>query len=166
MSPIQPRYAGFSIRLIAAILDVAFLWISEVAVVAGAWEIGLLPITEKELGEGLGLLLAISFWLFPAWPYFTILECSKAQATLGKRLFGLKVTDLRGHRIGFGRANARYVVKLFVCLPFLAGFIPIAFTPRKQGLHDLMVKTLVVWTRGRVPPGIAEADVEDWRMES
>ena len=166
MSPFQPRYAGLSIRLIAAILDVAFLWISEVAVVAGAWEIGLLPITEKELGEGLGLLLAISFWLFPAWPYFTILECSKAQATLGKRLFGLQVTDLRGHRIGFRRANARYVVKLFVCLPFLAGFIPIAFTPRRQGLHDLMVKTLVVWTRGRVPPGISEADVEDWRIES
>jgi len=61
MSPFQPRYAGFSIRLIAAILDVAFLWISEVAAVGGAWEIGLLPMTEKELGEGLGLLLAISF---------------------------------------------------------------------------------------------------------
>lgn len=148
--------------MVAAILDLAFLWISEVAVVVGAWEIGLLPITEKELGEGLGLLLAISFWLFPAWPYFTIFECSKAQATFGKRLFGLKVTDLRGHRIGFGRANARYFVKLFVCLPFLAGFIPIAFTPRKQGLHDLIAKTLVVRRRGRVLPGISEADVEDW----
>ena len=166
MSPYQPRYAGLLVRLIATILDVAFLWISEVAVVAGAGEIGLLPITEKELGEGLALLLAISFWLFPAWPYFTMLERSKAQATLGKRLFGLKVTDLRGHRIGFGRANARYWAKLFVCLPFLAGFVPIAFTPRRQGLHDLMAKTLVVWTRGHVRPGISEADVEDWRIES
>jgi uncharacterized RDD family membrane protein YckC len=110
--------------------------------------------------------LAISFWLFPAWPYFTFLESSKAQATFGKRLFGLRVTDLRGHRIGFGRANARYLVKLFVCLPFLAGFIPIAFTPRSQGLHDLMAKTLVVWARGRVVPEISDEDVDDWRLES
>ena len=166
MSPFQPRYAGFWIRLVAGILEVAFLWVSEVAIVGGAWKIGLLPMTEKQLGEGLGLLLALLFPVFPVWPYFTILECSKAQATLGKRLFGLQVTDLRGHRIGFRRANARYLVKLFVCLPFLAGFIPIAFTPRRQGLHDLMAKTLVVWTRGRVRPGLSEADLEDWRMES
>jgi uncharacterized RDD family membrane protein YckC len=152
--------------MVAAILDVAFLWISEVAVVGGAWGLGLLPITEKQLGEGLGLLLAISFWLFPAWPYFTIFERSKAQGTLGKRLFGLQVTDLHGHRIGFGRANARYWLKLFVCLPFLAGFIPIAFTPRRQGLHDLIAKTLVVRRRGRARPGIHEAEVEDWRIDS
>jgi uncharacterized RDD family membrane protein YckC len=161
-----PRYAGLWVRLVAAILDVAFLWIAEIVVVGGAWEIGLVPITEKQLGEGLGLLLAISFWLFPAWPYFTILECSKAQGTFGKRLFGLQVTDLRGHRISFGRANARYWVKLFICLPFLAGFIPIAFTPRRQGLHDLMAKTLVVWTRGRVWAGIHESDAEDEWIES
>ena len=68
MPPFSDSCCQLSIRLIAAILDVAFLWISEVAVARGAWEIGLLPITEKELGEGLGLLLAISFWLFPAWP--------------------------------------------------------------------------------------------------
>ncbi len=158
----MPRYAGFWVRLIAAILDVAFLWLSEVALVGGAWQIGLLPITEKELGEGLALLLAISFWLFPAWPYFTILERSKMQGTFGKRLFGLQVTDLRGHRIGFGRANGRYWAKLFLCLPFLAGFVPIAFTPRKQGLHDLMAKTLVLWRRGRVLPETDDAQVEDW----
>jgi SAM-dependent methyltransferase len=156
----MPRYAGFWVRLIVTILDVAFLWISEVALVGSAWQIGLLPMTEKELGEGLALLLAISFWLFPAWPYFTMLECSTMQGTLGKRLFGLKVTDLRGRRIGFGRANGRYWAKLFLCLPFLAGFVPIAFTPRKQGLHDLMAKTLVVWRRGRVLPETDDAQVE------
>jgi uncharacterized RDD family membrane protein YckC len=161
----MPRYAGFWVRLIATILDVAFLWISEVALVGGAWLIGLLPITEKELGEGLGLMLAISFWLFPAWPYFTLLERSKGQATLGKRLFGLRVTDLRGHRIGFGRANGRYWAKLFLCLPFLAGFIPIAFTPRKQGLHDLMAKTLVVWRRGNAFISTPTDDLSDFREE-
>jgi uncharacterized RDD family membrane protein YckC len=160
------RYAGFWIRTAAGILDVAFLWVSEVAVVGGAWEIGLLPITEKELGEGLGLFLALLFPVFPVCPYFTIFECSKVQGTFGKRLFGLQVIDLGGHRIGFGRANARYWSKLFVCLPFLAGFIPIAFTPRKQGLHDLIAKTLVVRRRGRVLPGIHEAEVEDRRIES
>ncbi len=133
----------------------------------GAWEIGLLPMTEKELGEGLGLLLAISFWLFPAWPYFTILECSKAQGTLGKRLFGLQVTDLRGHRIGFGRANARYVVEAVRVPALSCGFHPHCVHTSQAGAARPHRRRL--WSCGREGMcglEISEADVEDWRIES
>ena len=69
--------------------------------------------------------------LFPGWPYFTILEASKKQSTLGKRLLGLQVTDVDWERIGFVRANARYWSKVLSWLPLFAGFIMIAFSARK-----------------------------------
>jgi uncharacterized RDD family membrane protein YckC len=140
------HYAGFWIRAFATLVDVAALWFAEAAVVFVLWEGGLLPLTEKELGEGLGLFLAVIFGVFPAWPYFTILECSRKQSTFGKRLVGLQVTDLEGERIGFIRANARYWSKVLSWLPLFAGFIAIAFSSRKQGLHDVIAGTLVVRT--------------------
>jgi uncharacterized RDD family membrane protein YckC len=151
MPPLQPsfngdvRYAGLLIRAGAAIIDIGSLWLAEVGIVYVLWTGGLLPITEKQLGEGLGLLLALMFGVFPAWPYFTILESSKKQGTVGKRLLGLQVTYVEGHRIGFGRANARYWSKALSWLCFGAGFIMISFMPRKQALHDLIARTLVLW---------------------
>ena len=43
--------------------------------------------------------------------YFAGLESSGWQATIGKKLVGLKVTDLQQRRIGFVRASARFTVK-------------------------------------------------------
>ena len=48
-----------------------------------------------------------------------------------------------GHPIGFGTALARTLGKLLSSI-FFIGFIMIAFTPRKQGLHDQMAGTLVL----------------------
>lgn len=138
------EYAGFAVRLIASLIDVALLWLTEVGVVFVVWTLGLLPLTEKELGEGLALFLAVVFWAFPAWPYFAGLESSRRQATLGKQLFGLRVTDLTGRRIGFGRASARHWVKVHFWLPPYVWFLSIVFTARKQGLHDIAAGTLVL----------------------
>jgi uncharacterized RDD family membrane protein YckC len=46
-------------------------------------------------------LLTISL---PTWLYFAWSEQSTWQATIGKRVFRLIVTDIGGARIGFGRA--------------------------------------------------------------
>src|SRR5579862_3749622 len=77
------------------------------------------------------------------WLYFTVLELSPWQAKLGKQLMRFKGTDLEGKRIGFGRGNARYWSKVLSAL-CLSGFPMIAFTDKKQGLHDKIAKTLVV----------------------
>lgn len=138
------EYAGFSVRLIASLIDIALLWLTEIGVVFALWTLGLLPLTEKEIGEGLALFLAVVFWAFPAWPYFAGLESSRRQATLGKQLLGLQVSDLTGRRIGFGRASARHWVKVHLCLPPYVWFLAIVFSARKQGLHDLAAGTLVL----------------------
>jgi uncharacterized RDD family membrane protein YckC len=110
----------------------------------------------------------------PTWAYFTLMEASGWQATLGKRLLGLRVVDTRGKRIGYGRALLRTAVKLLpwelthlsLMLPvpiwsegastsvrpglivanaLLVVYIATALlTPRKQSVHDLVSGTTVV----------------------
>ncbi len=144
----EADYAGFWIRTCALAVDalvVGFLTLVELVIVGGLWELGFLPMTSKELGEGLGLLLVVMFWVVPAWPYYAISESSKMQATVGKRLFGLRVTDLEGERIGFVRASVRHWAKVVSHCALFMGWIMAAFTARKQGLHDFLAGTLVVW---------------------
>jgi uncharacterized RDD family membrane protein YckC len=57
---------------------------------------------------------------------------------------GIKVTDLSGERIGFGKATGRYFGKIISGLILLIGYIMVAFTEKKQGLHDMMAGCLVV----------------------
>ncbi len=76
--------------------------------------------------------------------YFVGFESSSMQGTFGKRAMGLVVTDLHGRRISLLRAVGRYFAKILSSLILLIGYIMIAFTERKQGLHDMICSTLVV----------------------
>ena len=80
-----------------------------------------------------------------SWLYYSILESSKSQATIGKRMIGLVVTDLNGDRISFYRASLRWLAKIvsvgnFIVLGYLIAF----FTEKKQTVHDLISGCLVV----------------------
>jgi ssDNA-binding Zn-finger/Zn-ribbon topoisomerase 1 len=77
------------------------------------------------------------------WVYFAVLESSEWQATLGKMVCGLIVVDEYDNRISFARATGRYFAQILSALILGIGFIMVAFTRRKQGLHDLLAGTLV-----------------------
>jgi uncharacterized RDD family membrane protein YckC len=102
--------------------------------------------------------------------YFAIMESSSKQATLGKKLFDIVVTDLEGNRISFGKATVRYLCKFlpgdivlsiisaisgipphfsfFIpIVVFLFVFMPAFFTPKKQAFHDIVAKTMVMATK-------------------
>jgi uncharacterized RDD family membrane protein YckC len=79
-----------------------------------------------------------------SWLYFASFESSVWQATPGKRLLGLVVTNLEGHRISFARASGRYFGKILSGTLFFIGFLIAGFTPRKQALHDLLASCLVL----------------------
>ena len=84
------------------------------------------------------------------------MESSAYQGTVGKIFLGIKVTDLNGHKIGFGRATGRHFGKIISAIILFVGFIMVAFTKRKQGLHDIMAGCLVL---NRWPEtSISEAD--------
>ena len=84
-----------------------------------------------------------------SWLYFAGLESSEWQGTVGKRLLGMRVTGMDGQRISFFRATGRYLSKFLSSALLMIGFIMIAFTARKQGLHDMIAGTLVVHRKKR-----------------
>lgn len=141
------RYAGFWKRLAAYIIDFLILivpfvlvgYVIATAMMAGAQ-------TEEELNAALADFEAASngIGLLIGWVYWAAMESSPKQATFGKMALGIKVTDLEGVRISFGKASGRYFGKILSALLFFVGFIIIGFTKKKQGLHDMMAGTLVV----------------------
>jgi hypothetical protein len=71
------------------------------------------------------------------------MQASARQATLGKSLLGLKVTDSDGERLSVLRSLVREVAKYVSAIPMGLGFLLAAFTGRKQALHDMLVSTTV-----------------------
>ena len=76
--------------------------------------------------------------------YFSFMESSKYQASVGKLALGLIVTDMEGNRIDFGKALLRNFGKLVSGAILLIGYIMAGFTDKKQALHDMIASTLVV----------------------
>jgi uncharacterized RDD family membrane protein YckC len=56
----------------------------------------------------------------------------------------IQAVDLSGNRIGFWRATTRHFAKFLSSLFFGLGFLIIDFTKHKQGMHDMVARTLVV----------------------
>jgi uncharacterized RDD family membrane protein YckC len=79
-----------------------------------------------------------------SWIYFAALESSVWQATLGKKILGLYVTDVAGRRISFVRASGRYFAKIISGMLLLLGFVMAGFTEKKQALHDFLASCLVL----------------------
>jgi uncharacterized RDD family membrane protein YckC len=84
------------------------------------------------------------FWLYFAW-----MESTVWQATCGKRLVGLRVTNLSGARVSFRRAAGRNFGRVLSSILGI-GYLVMFFTKRKQTLHDLMASCMVLRT-GSIP---------------
>ena len=92
----------------------------------------------------LNLVLPIFGSLFLGILYKPFFESSALQATPGKALLGLRVTTMDGGRITFKQSFIRYLSYLASSVILCIGCIMVAFTQKKQGLHDLIAETLVV----------------------
>ena len=78
------------------------------------------------------------------WLYFSLQESGSAQATLGKRALGIKVTNSQGARISFGQATGRHFGKIVSTLIIFIGFLMVLWDEKRQALHDKMASTFIV----------------------
>ncbi|HEY9717690.1 MAG TPA: RDD family protein [Trichormus sp.] len=145
-------YAGFWLRFAACGIDL-FLACASMIPVALIGAIPYLFFTNEAEGDPNEIMRSLSsaytaVYVFAivtaSWFYFIVFECSKLQATPGKLVFGLRVTDEHGQRITFLRSAARTASKILSASMMMAGYILAGFTPRKQALHDLIASCLVV----------------------
>ena len=147
------RYAGFWIRVVDYIID-AFILSTIMILIGTIWSLGSDGSTEDLIATVAqsGLFAFISFFL--NWFYYAILESSEYQATLGKKLLGLQVTDEFGRRMSFGRATGRYFSKLISSLILGIGYVMAAFTDRKQALHDKLASSALSFWLNRILFGL------------
>src|ERR1051326_6136908 len=120
------EYATFGQRFVAILIDFAILSIATGSVVAAT----------MGFGVTLGFL---ALWLYEAF-----MMSSEWQATVGKRVMSIIVTDMDGKRLSFARATGRHFAKYISVFLLGIGFIIAAFTAKRQALHDMIAETLVV----------------------
>lgn len=145
------EYAGFWKRLLAYVIDYIILGIANqiigivLAVIVGVGMSGIETDAEDNIHINITyLIILFSITTVIGWLYYAIMESSSSQATLGKRALGIVVTDSEGNRISFFRATGRHFAKFISSIILLIGYFMIAFTQKKQGLHDMIADTLVV----------------------
>jgi uncharacterized RDD family membrane protein YckC len=138
------RYAGFWMRFWA--------YLADLLVVFGLTGFLVKPFAMIESFQEATLW----FWSLSAffsgivfYAYFILMTKWRGQ-TLGKMIFGLRVIRKDGKplswldtiiREGVGRFIHRFIFWMFIV------YIVVAFTPKKQGVHDLFADTLVIHER-------------------
>jgi hypothetical protein len=83
-------------------------------------------------------------WVLASFFYWPVLESTAWRATVGKKLLGLVVGDIDGGGLNFVRSLLRNLAKIISSIPLGIGYLMAAFTARKQALHDLITKAVVM----------------------
>ena len=123
-------YAGFWMRLVASLIDGMILFVVGFVIgllLSGSAAANLLAIL-------IGFTYTVGFWVAEG-------------ATPGKMAMGVKIVSSNGEPISGGQAIGRYFAQILSALILGIGFLMIAWTPKKQGLHDYMANTVVIKTR-------------------
>ena len=121
--PKNKIYAGFWHRFLAYLIDFIIL-----AVIY--FVLTLIPV--------IGWIIGIFF----GWLYFAIQHSSSKRSTLGMRALDITINDENLDKIGFWRATGNYLVVGISTIILFIGLIMIGFTSRKQGLHNLVSRTI------------------------
>jgi uncharacterized RDD family membrane protein YckC len=152
------EYAGFWLRFVAYLIDgvisgIAFvILLIPLFVLTGAGaalsKIGSGENISDEVAAFLGLGFIFGFFgiiFLVSWLYYALSESSAWQATLGKKMLNLKVTDMTGQPISFGRASGRFFARIIThMIPLAIGYILAGFTEKKQAIHDMIASCLVL----------------------
>ena len=121
--PKNKIYAGFWHRFLAYLIDFIIL-----AVIY--FVLALIPV--------IGWIIGIFF----GWLYFAIQHSSSKRSTLGMKALDITINDENLDRIGFWRATGNYLVVGISTIILFIGLIMIGFTSRKEGLHNLVSRTV------------------------
>jgi len=142
--PLDPlRFGGFWMRaaaycndliILIIIISIASFIVQVMNIVSGGGAI----IFSENANSLRGIVIS--------WLYSALLHSSKWQATIGKKLLGLKVVDENGNRISFGRATGRHFAEFLSAFILFVGYLMVIWSKKKQGLHDIIAGTCVVKT--------------------
>ena len=149
-------YGGFWLRFLAYLIDGAVITLgSFVVAIPLVFLTGIGPLLsqihpEEDLNDaGFWWIMAVIFLvatvsLAVTWLYHALMESSEWQATLGKKVLDLVVTDMAGRRVSFWRATGRHFAKIVSNMIYPFGHVMAGFTQQKQALHDMIAGCLIL----------------------
>lgn len=146
------RYAGFWIRFAAFIIDYIILSIANSIISAifgiGAVGMNLSSTNPEEVFTPAffaGVLSMVGMLFVINIIYYTVMESSVRQATVGKMALGLKVGDANGNRISAANALGRTLSKIISGIILYIGYMMAGWDSKKQSLHDKIAGTYVFY---------------------
>jgi uncharacterized RDD family membrane protein YckC len=144
VAPLQTTYASFWRRFSAYLLGFNLFMVGFVTFVVGL----------DYASQFLRLLRFADPWplLIPfvvSWLYQAMMLSSRRQATLGMLALGIFVTNQNGNRLNFRRAIARQFAKILSYITLGIGFFIQPVTRKRQTLHDLIVRSVVLVRRDK-----------------
>lgn len=130
------QYAGFWVRLAAHLVDSLLLLLAQYSL--------FFILSFAFMNVNIGQIMATGLAVFLGLFYEAFFYSSKFHATPGKMALRLVVLRDNGEFLNFFQGLARSFLKLFSVITLGIGFLMIAMTEKKQGLHDLMGGTFVM----------------------
>lgn len=132
----QPRFAGFWRRTGASLLD-SIIFSVLIGLLLGALQAGSWAWSVENVISN-ALIAGLTMWL---WIRFL--------GTPGKLLLDCQVVDADSYRpLRPRQAVLRYLAYIVSLLPLGLGFLWIAWDKRKQGFHDKIANTVVLYDAG------------------
>ena len=142
------HYAGFASRAIALIIDYLIILLLLYIIV---WFINSVPdmfntqsINLRWLNSLVILISSTIFTIAFIWGYFSIFWFLTGQ-TLGNAVMGIRVIRTNGRRIGFLRSLVRLIGYILAFIPLGLGFLWVLGDDRRQGWHDKLSGTYVIY---------------------
>ncbi len=166
----QPSPAGFWKRYVAYFIDIIILYIaieilsllyfsfqpqSELSLLMDLFMSVQAGAAGGEMPDPYALMEKLKNILLPALifstvafvliagTYFSVMESSKHQATVGKRMLGIKVTNAKGQPISLLQGIARFFAAGLSWITLNLGHAFAAWTPQRRALHDYVASTRV-----------------------
>ncbi|MBA3253185.1 MAG: RDD family protein [Burkholderiaceae bacterium] len=145
MQPAEVEYAGFWIRVGAALIDTLLLAAITLPLLVSIYGWAYFGEETTFFAGPADFLIS---WILPAMA--VIAFWLTRQATPGKMLLALRVVDATtGNTLSVGQSLGRYLGYYVSTIPLLIGLIWVAFDSKKQGWHDKLAGTVVVRARSR-----------------
>jgi uncharacterized RDD family membrane protein YckC len=132
-------YAGFWTRFWAYLLDLIVIGSINRMIINPLFRALDVPLMEDGILSPMAIATAVVFYL-----YFVLMTKFFGQ-TLGKMVFGLKVVEMDGKGLTWGTVIFREWIGRFISATIIVLYLVVAFTKKKQGLHDLFADTTVIY---------------------
>ena len=142
-------YAGFGIRLGAAILDalillpIGLLYGFAVGFFVGTHR-GVIDPQNPLNGTFQAVSAVMNLLIYVFYLFYSAFCVSRFGGTPGKRICKLRVVRGDGGKVSFSRALGRYLAKILSKIILCIGYLFIIFDDQKRALHDMICDTRVI----------------------